>query len=378
MMPGEETTVPRSIPFSFAAMTLSSSRKAGASNSVNQQLIADRLNISRTTVSRCFTNHPGINPTTRSKVFGLAAEMGYQYLNSRAPTRGKVKPRSIGVLICSDVEEFGRPDYESPGVELLPGISEFAQTHNWQIDVQFVSPTDTHLTDPSYAKLNLKRCRWNGLLLTYPFPPGIIEELALRFSCVSLVEQYGPASVDCVDVDHFKGISSLMDTLTRLGHRHIGFFSRKYAVEAVWSYRRFSAYVEKLTGLGLPFREKDVIHLDISDPKPTDPGYDRAVTQMKAGVTAWICAADHQAYDLIIALKQRGYSVPRDVSITGFDGILRPRGAPALETVRIPYYEIGFAAARRLHDRMHKRSESSQHVLLECRLQPGETIGRPR
>ncbi|MGE9294975.1 MAG: helix-turn-helix domain-containing protein, partial [Puniceicoccales bacterium] len=32
---------------------------------VNQQVIADALNLSRATVSRCFTNHPGINPETR-------------------------------------------------------------------------------------------------------------------------------------------------------------------------------------------------------------------------------------------------------------------------------------------------------------------------
>jgi AraC-like DNA-binding protein len=54
---------------------------------VNQQLIADRLNISRATVSRCFTNHPGINPTTRAQVFALAAQLGYTHLEKRADRR---------------------------------------------------------------------------------------------------------------------------------------------------------------------------------------------------------------------------------------------------------------------------------------------------
>ena len=265
-------------------------------------------------------------------------------------------------------------------MELLPGVSEFAQTHNWQIDVQFVSPTDTHITDPSYARLNLlKRCRWNGLLLAYPFPPGIIEELALRFSCVSLVEQYGPAPVDCVDVDHYQGHFQ-PDGCARPGWATGASASSPASTRSRRSGpTAASAPMWKSSpAWACPSARKMSSISRLSDPKPDDPGYDQAVAQMKDGVTAWICAADHQAYDLIIALKQRGYSVPRDVSITGFDGILRPRGAPALETVRIPYYEIGFAAARRLHDRMHKRSESSQHVLLECRLQPGETIGRPR
>src|SRR5476651_380243 len=99
-------------------------------SAINQQVIATRLNISRTTVSRCFTNHKGINPKTRSKVFSLAAKLGYQYLQSRSPTNGAPDNPSIGVLICSDVEEFHRIDYESPGVELLPGVAEFAQLHH--------------------------------------------------------------------------------------------------------------------------------------------------------------------------------------------------------------------------------------------------------
>ncbi len=343
---------------------------------INQQVIADRLNISRTTVSRCFTNHKGINPKTRAEVFSLAAELGYQYLQPRSTPKAGPKTRSVGVLICSDVEEFNRPDYESPGVELLPGISEFAQLHHWNTEVHFVSPLAASISDPSYAKIQaLKRRLWAGLILMYPFSPQIIGELTARFPCVSLVEQYGRVAVDCVDVNHYKGITALMDRLRQNGHTRIGFFSRRYAVEAVWSYRRLSAYVENLTRLGLHYNEKDVIHLDITSSATMDEGYRLVIDQIKDGVTAWMCAADHQAYDLIIALQDRGYRVPEDISVTGFDGILRPLGAPALDTVRIPYYEIGFAASRRLLDKINKRFDAPQEILLECRLQEGKTVG---
>jgi DNA-binding LacI/PurR family transcriptional regulator len=190
------------------------------------------------------------------------------------------------------------------------------------------------------------------------------------------VEQYARVPIDCVDVNHYKGITGLMEHLRQQGHRRIGFFSRKYAVEAVWSNRRLSAYVENLLRLGHRFNERDVIHLDISSPAAEQEGYNRAVEQMRDGVTAWMCAADHQAYDLIRALKERGFSVPRDVSVTGFDGIARPPGAPALETMRIPYYEIGFGASRRLFDKLSKRYDAPQEILLESRLQEGETVGK--
>ena len=346
---------------------------------INQQLIADRLDISRTTVSRCFTNHKGINPKTRSEVFSLAAKLGYQYLQPRGTSKSATKSRSVGVLICSDVEEFNRPDYESPGVELLPGVSEFAQLHHWHTEVHFVSPLATSISDAGYTSIqSLRKRMWCGIILMYPFSPKIIGELTARFPCVSLVEQYGRVSVDCVDVNHYKGISALMDRLRQNGHTRIGFFSRRYAIEALWSYRRFSAYVENLTRWGGHYNERDVIHLDMTSSATIDEGYKQVVNQIRDGVTAWMCAADHQAYDLIIALRERGHQVPRDVSVTGFDGILRPPDAPSLETVRIPYYEIGFAASRRLFDKINKRFDAPQEILLECRLEEGETVGPRR
>jgi DNA-binding LacI/PurR family transcriptional regulator len=344
---------------------------------INQQLIADELGMSRTTVSRCFTNHPGINPDTRARVFALAAKLGYNYIE---PRTGRDSPRmagikTMGVLICSEEEEYNRPDYESPGVELMPGISEFALLQNLQLDVHFANPNEQHVREPGYRRLITARKKvWSGLILMYPFPQEVIEALLLKFPCVSLVEQYGVSSMDCVDVDHYKGISQLMDKLMALGHRRIGFFSRYYPVEAAWAFRRYSAYVEKMARYGIAVRQEDVINVDPVHREEREQSHERAFRMTKEGVTAWICAADHQAYDLISALQKRGLKVPRDVSVTGFDGILRPTGLPELTTVKIPYRQIGYMGAKRLYDLMGKRFDAVQHILLECQLQKGETV----
>ena len=69
---------------------------------MNQKEIAEQLNLSRTTVSRCFTNHPKINPETRAKVFELAAEMGYSYSPPRNYSEDRPrKATSVAVLAGS-------------------------------------------------------------------------------------------------------------------------------------------------------------------------------------------------------------------------------------------------------------------------------------
>jgi DNA-binding LacI/PurR family transcriptional regulator len=95
---------------------------------INQQLIADKLQVSRTNVSRCFTNHPGINPETRGRVFKLAAALGYQHMHPRTQKgHGKTQTKRFGVLICTEVEPYLSTDYERPGERLIAGASDYAQ-----------------------------------------------------------------------------------------------------------------------------------------------------------------------------------------------------------------------------------------------------------
>jgi DNA-binding LacI/PurR family transcriptional regulator len=346
---------------------------------VNQQLIADRLGISRTTVSRCFTNHLGINPVTRAKVFDLASQLGYQHMEMRAPAKLRRPARkAVAVLICTEIEEYFRPDYQSPGKELHAGISEYAQIHNLRLSLHYISPHDEDLDAPSYRKVE---ALWNrsvdGIILIYPFPRKVVDGLHLTFPMVSLVEQYGRAAFNCVDADHYKGIGMLVNLLMERGHRRIGFYTKTYEVEAQWSLRRFGAYAEEMVRLGLGFSEEDVVSVYPQHILSLEESFDYVYQRVQAGVTAWVCAADHQAYDLVAALQQRGLRVPEDVSVTGFDGIEKPVQAPLLTTALIPYREIGFTGMKLLTGLMSKRFGSAQHILVATQIREGETVAAP-
>ncbi len=335
---------------------------------LNQQLIAKRLQISRATVSRCFTNHAGINPVTRAKVFQMAAEIGYSHSEKRTTsTKKKASKLTFGVLICTDEEEYNRTDYQNPSEQILAGVTE----------VHLVDPSARGLADPSYLRIEKLRRRWNGLLLVYPFPDSVLDQLAPLMPMVSLVEQFDHSGIDCVDVDHYKGISSAVEHLVDLGHKRIGFFTRRYQVEASWSFRRYAAFMEKMVRMRLPVSSKDVINMFPSRETSDEESIDRAAERTRDGVTAWVCAADHQAYDLVRGFRKRKISVPNMVSVTGFDGIDRPTDCPELATVHISFREIGATGTQRLVERIRKRFGSAQHVLIDCPFKPGATVGPP-
>ncbi len=346
----------------------------------NQQLIADRLGISRATVSRCFTNHAGISPTTRAKVFQLAAELGYSHMETR--TRS-AKPSALQmnfcVLICTETREYFSGGYQSPGAQILEGVSEYAQLHGARMEMHLIPPDVQSIDHPEFQRIrNLSGKKTNGVLLIYPFPERVIDQLAVKFPLVSLVDQFEHNAIDCVDVDHYHGISTVVDHLMVAGHKRIGYYTRSYPVEAGWSFRRYSAFVEKMARMRLTIDPEDVIGVFPRPEYPLEESFDAAAKRTQAGVTAWICAADHQAYDLIRGLKKRGLQVPTDVSVTGFDGIERSGNRPALTTVEIPFREIGASGTQRLAARLKKRFHQSQHVYISGRLREGNTVGPPR
>ena len=144
-------------------------------NKTNQQKIADNLNISRTTVSRCFTNHSGVNPETRALVFSEAKKMGYNYVLPRS--NKKESQKTIGVIICTDHENIHEDHERSPGFHLMPGISEFALINDVVVDINIISPS-LNSSSPELVQLIKKNKKtWNGVLLIYPFKPDILKHL---------------------------------------------------------------------------------------------------------------------------------------------------------------------------------------------------------
>ena len=129
-----------------------------------------------------------------------------------------------------------------------------------------------------------------------------------------------------------------------------------------------------MTKLGHRLNISDMVNVHPGSMVSLEESFDQAAALVENGVSAIICAADHQAYDLMQGLKQRGINIPRDVSICGFDGIVKPEMADQICTVKIPNYDIGYYASERLFEHSKKRFSTTHHTLLGCNLIKGNTI----
>lgn len=341
---------------------------------VKQQEIAKQLNLSRATVSRCFTNHRGINPQTRALVFETATKLGYHHLSSRT-NKDEVEQKVFGVLICTSEDEYNRSDYVNSGKDIIKGISEYSQLKNIKLSIHFLDPSITSIDSDNFKEvLNSYGKLWDGIIMIHTLPKEIVDYLVLRYPCVSTVEQRSSVNLNCVDVDHYQGISYLINYLHECGHRRIAFYSIKYKFLQSWVLRRAGAYFEKMTRLGLDIEEADMINIRPDKMVSLEESFDQAIKAIEDGVSAFVCAADHQAYELIKGLEKRGFRIPEDVSICGFDGIKMPHSTQQVCTVKIPNYDIGYFATERLLEHSRKRFSSTHHTLLACNIIKGTTV----
>ena len=248
-----------------------------------------------------------------------------------------------------------------------------------KVAVQFLAPSAFH---PEIDGLRVRRCKnggKRGTLFIYPYEESAVEMVSQRIMTVSVLESYSRLGIDFVDTDDATAVSTLVGMLHASGHTRIGFVSWNYPIAGHWVSRRFGGYAEAITTRGLALQRDWVINVFDDRPRLSpDEVLAEAVRNVRENkVTAWVCAADHQAYYLIRGLKAAGLRVPEDCSVTGFDGVEPPAGLPRATSMRVPHEHIGSSALTRMVNRIIYPSSPQRKILVESQLVPGETISTP-
>lgn len=346
---------------------------------INQTLIAERLKLSRATVSRSLANHPAISAETRTLVHNMAEKLGYRMSIGRMSRRHAkgAKKITVGVLIGIPAENVVMATFP----HILKGIRDRAEIERVKVDVYYQAPGDFHVdsTDRQPAFKHMRDADWRGAILIYPFAESAVQMISKRLSTVAVLENYDHPGIDIIDTADASGVVTMMDCLRAAGHTRIGFASWSYPIGGHWVACRFSGYVESLFLHGLEFNPEWVLNVRRKETPLTPIQVSDAIARLvrTAGVTAWVCAADHQAYPIISDLRDRGIRVPEDCSITGFDGLEPPPGLPRATSMRVPHEHIGASALTRLINRLERPSAPRRKILVESELVTGSTIAPP-
>ena len=164
---------------------------------------------------------------------------------------------------------------------------------------------------------------------------------------ILLPPNFGP-QVNCVRPDYMMGVFDAVSHLIHLGHRRIAFIGDPKSTYRYAAYR-----------IALETRQLEMFpELVIREAQPTGDGTDLLIDRLlrlpKAQrPTALFCVNDRIAINAMEVLRNRGISIPDDISVIGFDDIVESATAPVpLSTVKVPYYEIGQTAVAVLMEKI--------------------------
>lgn len=316
--------------------------------------VADRAYCSQATVSRVI-NHPSeVTPEVRRRVRVAMKAVGY-----------KVTPHGLVGLII--------PDRSNPFfVDLGLMFQDRLEHHGLQT---FIVSSDGQ---PTREVDLIRRCMGSGLqgviyIAAEQPDRDVLSTLDTGDVPVVIFDRKVPgASHDCVALDNLDGMLRAVDYLAAHGHRRIGYLGGPSHTHT--GARRHEGFLRALAINGLSEQDNWIWEGNFVARDGWSCGSE--LIEMGDHPTAIVCANDLMALGLMQILQQEGWTLPRDLSVVGFDDIEASKWAfPALTTVSQRSEHLVDLATEALTDRLNAPTEHEpRDVDVSPRLIPRSSV----
>jgi len=327
--------------------------------------IAKRAGVSITTVSGVLNNNKkiAVSEKTRKKVLKIANDLNY-HPNYIARSLRKKKTNTIGFIVpllktgitLSDIEILETLTREK-GYNLLIGYSRsnpeiekniLEEFYYRQVDGIILIPTGKKVKNRFLKKL-----------------------IDLKFPVVLITKAYG-IKTPFVSTDYKKGVVIATEFLIKTGHRRIGFLGGSLDIYSIGE--RFSGYKKALRDNNIVYDKKlTFIVSNEEDEKVEEKCFDI----LKENIDGIFISSDRMAIIFIRKAIEKGFKIPDDISVVGFNDSEIIKFSPIpLTTIRQPVEKITRTAFNLLFDiiEKQKRNEKEEKILFEPELVIRNTV----
>jgi DNA-binding LacI/PurR family transcriptional regulator len=329
--------------------------------------IAKAAEVSHSTVSRALSDSPLISAETKERIQRLAQEMGY---SPDAQARSLVlgKTQTIGVVVTTITDPFI--------AEIVQAVESTA--HDYGYSIILASSNSCHQREIAAVEM-LRSKRVDAVIVISSRVGALYQEHLDRLGVpVVLInshrEQTGPYTLS-VSVNNQHGGRLATEHLIQLGHRRIAYICGPAGNSD--DLARKAGYREALCAAGIAF-----------DPALVLPGTGKVgagesalphLLRLDELPSAVFCYNDMTAIGLLRAARQCSLSIPRDMSVVGFDDIpFASYVYPSLTTVGQPRPEMGrqaMAMVLAFASDDAAGAQSASNILVEGRLIVRESSG---
>src|SRR5580700_6254443 len=328
-------------------------KRPAIDGTISLKKLADYLGLNPATVSVVLNDVPGrsIPQTTRDRIKAAAKELNYQPSLLARSLRNR-RTQAIGIL----VPQLG----DGYHTQVLSGIGD----HLMEAGYFYFTAHHRHRKDliEEYSRMLLGR----GAEALIAIDTALEHDFSVPVAAVAGHRYI--SGVTNVTLDHRFAAQLTLTHLHALGHRDIAFIKgQPFSSDSAG---RWSSIVTAAQEIGVTINPSLVVQLDrdISSPELGYP----VVQQLLSGgrtFTALVAFNDMSAIGAIRALQDLGLSVPRDVSVIGFDDIrVAAFNNPRLTTIRQPLSNMGRIAAQCVLNRLNGSEQFRKQIMVEPEL----------
>ena len=315
--------------------------------------VALRAGVSHQTVSRVVNHDKSVSPETRKKVEDAIELLGFRP-NAIARYMAKGSTRTIA-CISPNLTDF---TFSS----LIEGAEVYARSNGYFL--MSASAPDAGTFVKLIDQL-VKSRRVDALLVINPYADDRKNFLPSDVPVVLMGARPRSEGLASVALDDVQGGYIATQHLISLGHKRIAVLSGPLEEDCVQD--RTEGYQRARSEAGIEINPALLYAGDWSATSGQQ-GVDHLLRQ-EGGFTAIFAQNDRMAVGAIHQLQLKGFSIPSDISVVGFDDMpLASYFNPPLTTIHHDILAIGSEAARLLLAAKENPSSEIQHLLFQPEL----------
>lgn len=268
--------------------------------------IAEALDISVVTVSNALAGKKGVSDTIRQKVLEKAKELGYNTSRYEAEKTGSF---TIGVIVSEQYLGVGTSFYWDMYQQVAYASAKKSCFTMFEI-------LEKNVSEPRKLPNVLEKGEIDGLLVIgwveYSYIKRVIKACTVP---IVLLDFYDPDfACDAVMSNNFLGMYKVTRYLLERGHREIAFVGSIDSNDNIRD--RFFGYRKALEEWKIPLRQDWILEdRDVNN-------WEMHIQLPEYMPTAFACNSDFSAGFLHDILCEKGYRIPEDISIVGYDNYL--------------------------------------------------------
>lgn len=270
--------------------------------------VASAAGVSKGAVSYALNGQPGVSDDTRSRILQVAKELGWKP-SIRAKGLSSSKAFALGLVVARDAKLLSTDPFFPA---FIAGIETTLVEHQYTLVLSIASGYEAE--QQSYRKL-AEDGRVDGVILTDMRNDdsrlALLEALGLPAVTLNRPETHSPFPAVCMD--DTGGITAAVEHLISLGHTRIAHVGGPQ--NYIHSRSRRGAWSETLKAAGL----RDDLFIEADFTAASGAAATDTLLSREGPPTAIVYANDVMAIAGQSLAQTRGFNVPVDLSITGYD-----------------------------------------------------------